>query len=73
MSAPRVTLAVFIVLFLLKVEVLGIHGAGALTVAQLLLAGWLDQRSTDREVDRLPYTQYVGADGVVVREPRGIT
>ena len=64
----KVGLGLFAVAFMLKLEVLGINGAGALTVAQLLLAGWLDQRSTDREIDKLPYRQFVGPDGVVVRE-----
>ena len=67
----KVALTAFVVTFLVKVEVLGINGAGALTIAQLLLAGWLDQRSTNREIDRLPYRQFVGPDGVVVREPKG--
>ena len=66
----KLALGAFVVAFLVKVEVLGINGAGALTIGQLLLTGWLDQRSTDREIDKLPYRQYVGPDGVVVRESK---
>lgn len=62
----RVLITLFVLSLLLKIEWLGINGAGALTVAQLLLTGWLDDRSWKREANNFPYNVTRDENGVIV-------
>lgn len=58
-------ISLFILGVLVRLKFLGINATGALMVGQLLLTGWLDERSSRRAADRDPYKIYRDENGVV--------
>ena len=61
----RILISMFVLFFLLKVEWLGIHGAGALTIGQLLFTAWLDDLRWKREAKNDPYDVTRDENGVI--------
>lgn len=61
----RILFSLFVLFFLLKVEWLGINGAGALTVAQLIFIGFMDEWSSRRADKKFPYNVTRDKNGVI--------
>lgn len=61
----HVPIALFALFMLMKIEWLGINGAGLLTMAQLMFIGAMDEWRSRRECERLPYTVTRDRNGVI--------
>jgi hypothetical protein len=72
-AGVKICIALFVGFFILKVELLGINGAGALTVGQLFLTYGLDRWKGYRDIQRDPYLISYDQDGRVVWTPKDET
>lgn len=60
-----IPITLFTLFMLMKIEWLGINGAGLLTVAQLILIGAMDEWRSRREYEQLPYVVTRDENGVI--------